>query len=166
MSRYKYDSEQRKRRYRENINREKFYNSKKWKRFRDRYIQSVKGLCEKCKEKDIIRPGENLHHIEHLTEENVKDAKVSLNDEKVIYLCIECHNIEHDRDYKTNIQKIKEQKSEKRKYYFDKDGNLIKNDDYNKDKDLDDIDIADKATYILTENKTLFKKVGNICKNK
>jgi hypothetical protein len=66
-----------------------FYNSKAWKECREGFIQSVFGLCKnfnKCHRHGII-----VHHTERLTRENINDPYITLNWDKLEYLCIECH---------------------------------------------------------------------------
>ena len=67
-----------------------FYKSKAWLKCRAAYIQSVFGLCEKCG-----RPGWIVHHKIKLTPGNINDPNVTLNWEKLEYLCQDCHNREH-----------------------------------------------------------------------
>lgn len=67
-----------------------FYKSKAWQKCRAAYIQSVFGLCERCG-----RPGVIVHHKEKLTPANINDPTVTLNWERLEYLCPECHNREH-----------------------------------------------------------------------
>ena len=72
-----------------------FYKSKEWRECREAYIQSVNGLCERCLGKDIVKPGYIVHHIEHLTPENIDDPEVTLNWNNLEYVCKECHDREH-----------------------------------------------------------------------
>lgn len=72
-------------------------------------IAAVGGRCEKC---GAI--GTEVHHIIHLTEKNVIDPEVSLNQENLLLLCNECHNKVHGRF------------EGKKEYGFDSDGNLVK----------------------------------------
>ena len=58
-----------------------FYKSRVWLDCRAAYIQSVFGLCEKCR-----RPGWIVHHKEKLTPANINDPNVTLNWEKLEYL--------------------------------------------------------------------------------
>lgn len=88
------------------INR--FYRSDTWKIARAIKIASVCGVCEKC---GAI--GTEVHHIIHLTPENVSDPSISTNQENLMLLCNECHNKEHGRF------------EGKSKYIFDVDGDLI-----------------------------------------
>ena len=74
---------------------EKFYKSQAWKDTRDAYSKSVGCLCEKCKKKGLIVPGEIVHHKVHLTPQNINDPNVTLNWKNLELLCRECHAIEH-----------------------------------------------------------------------
>ena len=86
----------------------KFYNSDEWKIARAIKIASVKGLCEECNE-----VGNEVHHIIHLTLDNIYDPTITLNQDNLKLLCNECHNKTHGRfQSKTN-------------YYFDEDGNIF-----------------------------------------
>ena len=70
----------------------KFYRSKEWQRCREAYIQSVKGLCERCTSPVA---GLIVHHKIVLTPQNINDPSVTLNHEHLEYLCLSCHNIVH-----------------------------------------------------------------------
>lgn len=82
-----------------------FYNSKQWQKCRKSYIASVYGLCERCG-----KPGLILHHKELLTANNINDPYVTLNYDKLEYVCQDCHNKEHNG------------KNEEQKYCFDSNG--------------------------------------------
>lgn len=84
----------------------KFYRSDNWKIARAIKIAAVGGRCERC---GLI--GNEVHHIIHLTPENVVDSEISLNQENLMLLCKECHNEEHGR-FSSDMK-------------FDEDGNPI-----------------------------------------
>jgi 5-methylcytosine-specific restriction endonuclease McrA len=88
-----------------------FYNSKEWQGCREGYIKSVFGLCEKCK-----KPGDILHHKIILTPDNIDNPDITLNWNNLEYLCIECHNKAHGRDYSITREDL----------MFDSNGMLIK----------------------------------------
>ena len=88
----------------------KFYKSDRWKVARAIKIASVNGLCEECG-----RVGNEVHHIIHLTPDNVSDPTISVNQENLKLLCNECHNKVHGRF------------QGRAKYYFDEDGNIFPN---------------------------------------
>lgn len=79
-----------------------FYKSKAWIDCRNAFIKSVFGLCNRCG-----RPGYIVHHKEVLTPNNINDPNVTLNWDKLEYLCQECHNKEHDfnREKKSSTRK-------------------------------------------------------------
>ena len=86
----------------------KFYRSDRWKKARQIKIASANGLCERCG-----AVGTEVHHIVHLTPENVGDPNISLNQDNLMLLCNKCHNEVHGRF------------EGKSKYTFDEEGNLI-----------------------------------------
>lgn len=87
----------------------RFYRSDQWKIARAIKIAAVGGRCEKCG-----GIGTEVHHIIHLTEKNVIDPEISLNQRILLLLCNECHNKEHGRFESTN------------EFKFDADGNVVK----------------------------------------
>lgn len=93
----------------------KFYKSNDWKIIRAMVIAKAGGRCQRCG-----APGSEVHHIIHLTDDNVKNPNISLNMDNLILLCKECHNKEHDRY--TNLSD----------YKFDENGNVIPNEKYKK----------------------------------
>ena len=86
----------------------RFYRSDTWKMARAIKIASAGGCCEVCG-----NVGTEVHHIIHLTPQNVSDPNISINQSNLKLLCNSCHNKEHGRF---------EGKAE---YSFDADGNLI-----------------------------------------
>lgn len=92
-----------------------FYNSRAWQRCRDSYIAeriSIDGgLCEHCHK----RPGYIVHHEILLTPANIDDPEISLNHERLAYVCKQCHDEEHYADMN----------GEERRIYFDDEGQPI-----------------------------------------
>lgn len=74
-----------------------FYNSRSWLETRAAYAASVGWLCEDCLERGIYTPGKVVHHIEHLTPENIGDPQVTLNWKNLRLVCQDCHAEEHRR---------------------------------------------------------------------
>ena len=74
-----------------------FYKSKNWQNCRDTVYRRAGGLCEMCYQKGIIRPGEVVHHTIELTPENINDPDISLNPDRLVLICRECHAEVHDR---------------------------------------------------------------------
>ena len=86
-----------------------FHKSDEWHLAHAIKIASRNGLCENCG-----KPGNEVHHIVHLTINNVEDLNISLNQSNLKILCTDCHNKEHHRFGKFT------------EYSFYKDGNMIK----------------------------------------
>lgn len=72
-----------------------FYSSRAWKDTRRAYAASVGGLCEECKGKGLVVPGEIVHHKTELTPQNINDAAVTLSWSNLCLLCRECHAKAH-----------------------------------------------------------------------
>lgn len=87
----------------------RFYRSDAWKIARAIKIANACGVCEEC---GAI--GTEVHHIIHLTPENITDPSIATNQDNLKLLCNECHNKAHGRF------------ESKREYDFDNEGNLIK----------------------------------------
>lgn len=68
-----------------------FYQSPAWKNCRKAYAKSRRGLCERCLDRDVVRPGVIVHHLVHITPENVGDPDVVLNWNNLQLVCRDCH---------------------------------------------------------------------------
>ena len=79
-----------------------FYRSKRWQKCREAYAASVGHLCERCEASGLIRPGEIVHHIIHVTPDNVGDPSVTLNFDNLQLLCRLCHAAVHEEIYGKN----------------------------------------------------------------
>ena len=73
-----------------------FYNSIAWKHTRQSYASSVGGLCERCLRAGRYTPGVIVHHINHLTPENIADPGVALDWSNLELVCRDCHAAIHD----------------------------------------------------------------------
>lgn len=87
-----------------------FYLSKAWRRVRIYIVQRDHGLCVRCG-----RPGEIVHHKEHLTPENIRNPAIALGEDNLELLCRDCHGIEHATNPPTGAGLM-----------FDEKGNLVK----------------------------------------
>lgn len=74
---------------------EGFYKSKAWQKCRDGYMRSRGGLCERCLERGIYRPGVIVHHKIHLTPENIHNPDVTMDWGHLMLLCRDCHSEVH-----------------------------------------------------------------------
>ena len=102
-----------------------FYQSKAWKQVRKNVWLKQSCLCNRCSKPVYVSgiteyiPKEKrtkgiVHHKIYLNNTNVLDDDISLNEDNLEGLCIDCHNKEH---FSTNILK--------NGLMFDEDGNLI-----------------------------------------
>lgn len=94
-----------------------FYNSKEWKTVREYCLLRDHHACVKCG-----KPAEEVHHIIHLTQENINNIKITLNPSNLICLCKDCHFKEHRQDKIEGIQKAH---GIEYGYTFDSNGMLI-----------------------------------------
>lgn len=83
------------------LNRNNFYRSKEWIRFRELLMneRTHDGLliCERCG-KPILKKYDCIgHHKIELTDDNINDHSISLNPENVELIHFKCHNQAHDR---------------------------------------------------------------------
>ncbi len=75
---------------------QRFYANSKWKRVRDAYYISKKGICERCNV--VCMSGKyQVHHKIELTLSNYTNPNIAYGVENLELLCLECHNKEHDR---------------------------------------------------------------------
>lgn len=72
-----------------------FYSSQPWQKCRNAYKKSVGGLCEDCLARGIYRAGDIVHHIEHITPDNINDPSITLNWDNLKLVCMQCHAEEH-----------------------------------------------------------------------
>lgn len=86
-----------------------FYNSKAWKQTRDSYFNEKFGICEICN-----GAGEIVHHIEHITPENINNINITLSKDNLQLLCRSCHAFIHE-----GVESVEEG------FCFDEGGNLI-----------------------------------------
>ena len=80
-----------------------FYWSPAWKQCRETYKKSVGGLCEECWKQGKAVPATEVHHIKHLTPQNVKDPSIALNYDNLLALCEQCHDKMHKKDKRYTI---------------------------------------------------------------
>ena len=76
-----------------------FYSSKSWQKCREAYAASVGYCCERCASMGIVRAGEIVHHIKHLTGDNVCDPSVATSFNNLMLLCRSCHAAVHEEIY-------------------------------------------------------------------
>lgn len=77
-----------------------FYKSPEWEKVRQFVLMRDRYLCQKCG-----CPAEEVHHIIHLSPENIWDPKVTLNPQNLISLCRADHFAEHTKDKEAGKRK-------------------------------------------------------------
>ena len=85
-------------------NLKEFYRSKEWKKFREVYLAERIArdgeLIDDITKKPILKPYDAiLHHVIHLTEQNVNDYSISLNPENIQLVSFKTHNILHQKGF-------------------------------------------------------------------
>lgn len=76
---------------------ERFYKSKRWRKTRNDYADSVGGLCEPCAKRGQVVPGEIVHHKVELTPENIHDPSITLAWSNLELVCRDCHAERHPK---------------------------------------------------------------------
>ena len=93
-----------------------FYNSKEWQAVRSAALMRDRYLCQHCG-----KPAAEVHHIIHLTPDNVNDPAVTMNLSNLVSLCKDCHFEEHRGEHAKGRQA-----NEDYSYTFDANGQLVK----------------------------------------
>lgn len=68
-----------------------FYKSTAWQACRASYLKQARGLCEQCLKRGIYTAADTVHHITHITPQNINDPSVTLNPANLMALCRDCH---------------------------------------------------------------------------
>ena len=74
---------------------ESFYKSQAWKHMRDLAMKRDAYLCVDCLKAGKVTPAEEVHHIVPLTPDNINDPDISLNLDRLVSVCRECHKARH-----------------------------------------------------------------------
>ncbi|MCM1052460.1 MAG: hypothetical protein NC483_00560 [Ruminococcus sp.] len=88
------------------MTRQEFYQTKAWKQVRKNIWLKQSCLCARCHRpvyvngiSDYVSKDKRLkgivHHKEYLTDVNFNDINISLNENNLEGVCIDCHNVEH-----------------------------------------------------------------------
>lgn len=92
-----------------------FYNSKEWEQTRLYILKRDKFLCQDCGS-----PASEVHHIIHLTPQNIGDVSITMNPTNLVSLCRDCHFQRHKGEHgKGRVVQ------ESNPYTFDKHGMLV-----------------------------------------
>ena len=68
-----------------------FYHSKAWHDCRTAYGASRRWLCEECYKQNKLTPGTVVHHIIHLSPDNITDPAITLGWSNLELVCQDCH---------------------------------------------------------------------------
>jgi len=101
----------------------KFYHGKSWQHVRELVMDRAHGLCERCMERGEIVPANVVHHTTPLTPENMADPDVSLNPDRLVALCNDCHTEVHQE---LGVGAMNGRKDDKPRIGFDEEGNVVK----------------------------------------
>ena len=96
-----------------------FYNSKAWAETRSYILKRDNYLCVLCG-----APAEEVHHIIHLSPQNIDDVSITMAPANLQSLCRECHFAQHRGEHGTGRQK-QEQIESIISYEFDENGYIV-----------------------------------------
>lgn len=99
-----------------------FYHSKAWQEVRAFVWDRAHGLCERCMERGEVKPANVVHHKVPLSPDNMGDPDISLNPERLMALCDDCHTEVHKE---LGIGVLSSHQREEPRVWFDGDGNVI-----------------------------------------
>ena len=99
-----------------------FYHSRAWQDVRSLVWDRAHGLCERCLGRGDVKPANVVHHSIPLTPENMADPDVSLNPERLIALCHDCHAEVHQH---LGVGALGAKRLEEPRVRFDEEGNVI-----------------------------------------
>jgi len=103
--------------------KKKFYKSNQWQFARMEALRRDEFMCTKCGD-----PADEVHHIIHLTPDNLLDPAVTLALDNLTSLCRDCHMREHDDDRRDKLRdwnKSRGQTATGGDYIFDSSGMLV-----------------------------------------
>jgi predicted kinase len=93
-----------------------FYDSSAWRTTQRAYMESQNYICEEYGGAACI-----VHHIKHISPENVGDTSITLDWQNLKALCYKCHTEAHGED-----QRYRDKAARLNGIAFDKSGNVIK----------------------------------------
>ena len=99
-----------------------FYDSREWAKVRAYVLMRDRYTCTRCG-----RPAQEVHHIIHLSPENIWDTKITLNPDNLTSLCREDHFAEHKADKEAGKLKAngKSYGDCREGFHFDDNGMLV-----------------------------------------
>ena len=100
-----------------------FYRSRAWQDVRKVVWDRAHGLCERCMERGDVKPADVVHHKVPLTPDNMGDPDISLNPDRLMALCHDCHTEVHQE---LGIGAMNGVKEEEPRVGFDSEGNVVR----------------------------------------
>ena len=100
----------------------KFYHSKAWQDVRSFVWDRSHGLCEMCLEKGEYKPADVVHHKVPLSPSNMGDPDISLNPDRLVALCHDCHTEAHKE---LGVGVLESERAYEPRVGFDKFGNVV-----------------------------------------
>lgn len=85
-----------------------FYTSYAWRQCAAAYRKSRGYLCERCLARGIVTTAREVHHIKHLTRENLDNPDIALNWDNLQLLCDACHDEQHSEQHKRKRYRVDE----------------------------------------------------------
>lgn len=91
--------------------RQKVYNTKRWKELRELKVQA-NPLCEECLKEGRITPAQEVHHIKSFCARGLspeEKERRAYDYENLMSLCKDCHHKKHDTQsrIKESLEKYK-----------------------------------------------------------
>ena len=98
-----------------------FYASPEWQKMREYILIRDKYKCTRCGRSGNLE----VHHIKHLTPENINNAAITLNDANLTTLCRDCHFDVHADDRARGNHEHNAPKECADGFVFDANGYLV-----------------------------------------
>lgn len=83
-----------------------FYYTKAWKTCRREYAKTQGNLCERCREKGIIKAAEIVHHKIPVTPQNIYDPSITLSYDNLMCVCRDCHAALHKPEKRFKVDEL------------------------------------------------------------
>ena len=83
-----------------------FYFSTAWRACRASYLKQARGLCEVCLKRGIYTPADTVHHIKHITPQNITDPTITLSFSNLMAVCRDCHAEMHRGKKRYKVDKF------------------------------------------------------------
>lgn len=98
----------------EELKIQKFYNSKEWRKMRDKMMAKCNGLCQICWALGKLKNATSVHHIVKLR----VDFNKRLDEDNLICVCDSCHRVLEEscssvEEVELLIEKLKKEKENK-----------------------------------------------------